>query len=71
MDPWSGFDNSADSGLGLDGHEFPKCTIYDDDWWRSCLAFPHDSPGRYESNEDSNTSAYIPISETYLCDLCD
>ncbi|GIJ92584.1 hypothetical protein Asppvi_001862 [Aspergillus pseudoviridinutans] len=64
---------SVDSGLGPDGRESPKATIYGEEYdcvSNSCLEFLHDSHGKYELNADFY-SADIPISQTYLCNLCD
>jgi DNA-directed RNA polymerase subunit RPC12/RpoP len=71
MDRWF---NSANSGLGLDGRESPKRTIHGQEYEvvpKSCPEFPLDSTGEFKSNANFDTSADIPIGQTYECDLCD
>jgi hypothetical protein len=63
--------NSVDSGLGLDGREPPKSTIYGqvyDGGSNSCPASP---PGKDGSNANCDTSADFDIGNTYHCGLCD
>ncbi|GIK07612.1 hypothetical protein Aspvir_003278 [Aspergillus viridinutans] len=68
---------SVDSGLGLDWQDSPKLTIHGQEYdgaSNSYLEFLHWSPGLYEAITDLdnfNTLADIPISQTYLRDLCD
>lgn len=72
---------SVDSGLGLDGgesvksarptiHHWSEYELYDSES-SSRPAFPHDSHRKHELDAHLDTSAGIPISQTYQCDLCD